>query len=67
MKGTTKLLNPGPVTLTDRVRKAFDAEEAAWREAAKLEGMDLSGWVRRALDRARVAEARERRAREKWY
>lgn len=47
--------------------KAFDSEEAAWREAAQLEGMDLSGWARRALDRARVAEGRERKAREKWY
>lgn len=32
MKGTTKLLNPGPVTLTDRVRKAFDAEDVCHRE-----------------------------------
>ena len=47
--------------------KAFDSEEAAWREAAKAEGMDLSAWMRRAADRAKVAEERERKAREKWY
>lgn len=47
--------------------KAFDSEEEAWREAARQEGMDLSAWARRAMDRAKVAEERERKARERWY
>lgn len=47
--------------------KAFDSEEEAWREAARAEGMDLSAWMRRAADRARQNEERERKAREKWY
>ncbi len=46
--------------------KAFDSEEEGWRAAAAAEGMNLSAWVRRACDRAKVAEELARRRAERW-
>ena len=47
--------------------KAFDKEEEAWRRAAQAEGMNLSTWARRALDRAAESEALQRKQNERWY
>lgn len=47
--------------------KAFDKEEEAWRRAALAEGMNLSTWARRALDRAAEREALQRKQNERWY
>ncbi len=48
-----------------RVRsfKTSDAEWAAYREAARLDGMKLSAWIRKHLDRARK-RAEKRAARD---
>lgn len=44
-----------------------DEDEARIKEAAKREGMSVSAWMRRAAYRTAMDEARERKAREKWY
>lgn len=46
---------------------AFEKEEEGYEQAARMEGMTLSAWIRRACDRAMQAEERARKIQEKWY